>query len=442
MYLLWPLRACLHVHSNRGGGVIGVKELRRLRGMPRVIGLGEVMNVPGVQKRDRTVMNKIRLFSERPIDGHAPRLKGPDLIRYLSAGICSDHETTDLEEGEDKLRAGMHLFLRMGSASKDLERLVPLIKPHVLPLLSLCTDDLSTADLAQHGHIDYLVRYLVKHGVSLLDALKLATVNAAGYFCLADRKWMGVGKKADLTVFDGPKDMRVKMVIKNGRIAYREGDVLWPQPGPVNASPIESRTADFEMGDLLQSAKGNRIHVIGIEEGTLITSHLVENARVKEGVLTADPDDGLCLAYAFDRYKGNRRFGFGFVRGFSIRGGAIGTTYAHDSHNMLIVGDNMADVFEVFNCLKRRGGGMAAARGGRVEEFISMPYYGIISSLSGDEFLRREAGLRESMVKMGVSQSDAFFQLSFLSLPVIPTLRLTVNGLFDVDSGQYIEANE
>jgi adenine deaminase len=426
----------------QGAGVIGLKELRRLKKMSRVIGLGEVMNIPGVQNRDRDVISKIRLFSGGPIDGHAPQLRGRNLTQYLSAGICSDHETTDLKEGEDKLRQGMRLFLRMGSASKDLERLLPLIKRRWAPLLSLCTDDLSAADLAAHGHIDLLIRYLIERGVSLLNALKLATVNAADYFCLVDRNRMGVGKKADLIVFDGPKALQIKMVIKNGQIAYREGDTLWPEPSPVNAPLIDSRIADFQMDDLPQRSKGERIHVIGVNGGTLITSHLVENARGKDGFLTVDHDNGLCFAYAFDRYEANRRFGFGFVRGFSIHGGAIGSTYAHDSHNMVIIGDNVADIFEALNCLKREKGGMVAARGGHIEAFIPMPYYGIISGLPGDEFLRREAGLRESMSKMGINQGNAFFQLSFLSLPVIPALRLTVNGLFDVNAEQYIEANE
>lgn len=426
----------------KGAGVIGIRELRRLKGMNRVIGLGEVMNIPGVQARDRGVMRKIGLFSGRPIDGHAPQLRGAGLARYLSTGICSDHETTDLEEGDEKLRLGMHLFLRMGSASKDLEHLVPLIEPHTLPLLSLCTDDLSAADLAKHGHIDALVRYLIKHGVSLLDALRLATVNAADYFCLTDRNRLGIGKRADFVVFDGPKTMQIKMTVKNGQIVFREGDVLWQEPAFPETPTLESRIADFDMADLLQPVRGGKIHVIGVEQGTLITSHLVEDARIKDGFLAGDPDQGLCLAYVFDRYNANRSFGFGFVKGFSIHGGAIGTTYAHDSHNAVIVGDNVIDVFAVLNCLKRERGGMAAAREGQIEAFIPMPYYGIISALSGDQFLQREAGVRESMVKMGIGQDNAFFQMSFLSLPVIPTLRLTTNGLFDVTTTQYIEANE
>ncbi|HAR96797.1 MAG TPA: hypothetical protein DCR97_12675 [Deltaproteobacteria bacterium] len=428
----------------RGGGVLGLRELRRLRDMPRVIGLGEVMDVSGVQKRDRSLMRKIGLFSGKPIDGHAPQLRGPHLHQYMSAGICSDHETTDLEEAEEKLTAGMHLFLRMGSASKDLKRLTPLIGPHVLPLLSLCTDDLSTADLANHGHMDSVIRYLVDRGVSILDAMKMATVNASSYFCLVDRAHLGLGKKADLTIFDGPKKMQIKMVIKNGRIAYREGDSLWPaEPTACAKAPsTESRIADFALSDLAQPAKGDKIHVIASEEGTLATGHLVESARVKDGILACDPDDGLCFAYAFDRYGADRRFGFGFVRGFSIHSGAIGTTYTHDSHNMLIVGDNAVDVFEVLQCLKREGGGMAASREGRIEAFIPMPYYGIISDLSGPEFLRRETSLRESINKMGTYQDNPMFRLSFLSLPVIPDLRLTVNGLFDVAEERHIEASE
>lgn len=426
----------------QGAGILGIEELKRLKEMPQVIGLGEVMNVPGVLSRDPAVMRKIELFSGMPVDGHAPQLRGPDLLQYLAAGIYSDHETTDPDEGKEKLEAGMHLFLRMGSASKDLERLLPLIERQGLPLLSLCADDLSAADLAEHGHIDALIRYLLKRGIPLPDAFKLATVNSAAYFGLVDRSGVGVGKKADLAVFDGPESVGIKLVVKDGKVVYREGDNLWPEPSPIHQSIAESRIADFEMNDLAKPVKGDRIHVIELKGGTIITGHRLEKARVKEGRLIADPGDGLCLAYAFDRYRADRRFGFCFVRGLPIHGGAIGTTYAHDSHNLLILGDNLGDIFEVLQCLKREKGGMAAAREGRIENFIPMPHYGIISGLSGDEYLRRERGLRQSMSKMGISQHNAFLQLSFLSLPVIPALRLTINGLFDVNAGQYIEVNE
>ena len=206
----------------KGFGELGVRELTWLRNHKRVIGLGEMMDIGGVLGRKRSVMRKIELFAGKPIDGHAPMLSGDALRSYIAAGIHSDHETTTLKESREKLALGMHLFLRQGSVSKDLDASLPVIKKRYLPQLSLCTDDLSARDLFEHGHLDVLVRRLVRGGLPLARALRLATVSPAGYFNLSDRKGLGLGRKADLVIFEDPRDIRVRMTIKDGRVVYRD----------------------------------------------------------------------------------------------------------------------------------------------------------------------------------------------------------------------------
>jgi len=420
----------------QGFGELGTKELAWLKGQKRVIGLGEVMDINGVLERKKPVMRKIQLFAGKPIDGHAPLLSGEALRAYLSAGIHSDHETTSLEEGREKLFSGMHLFLRQGSVAKDLDSLLPLVEPRFLGQTSLCTDDLSVQDLVEHGHIDAVIRHLVKCGMPLARALRLATVNPAAYFNLSDRKGLVIGAKADLAVFD-PADVRIRMTLKDGEIVYREGETLQPQAiGRI--PPSKMKIADYTLDDLRQKAAGSQINVIGVREGTLLSEHLVEQARIEDGHVTADVERDILYAYVFDRYRGQKHFGSCFVRGFGLKAGAMGTTYAHDSHNLVIVGDNLVDIFAVLNALKKENGGMALARQGKLVEHIPMPFYGIISDLDAAEFLQKEKRMRGFLKSMGVPLKNPFFQMSFLSLPVIPALRLTTRGLFDATRTRYI----
>ena len=425
----------------KGAGVLGVKELTWLRGHKRVIGLGEMMDIEGVLGRKKSVMRKIDLFAGKPIDGHAPTLSGDALRSYIAAGIHSDHETTTLKETREKLALGMHLFLRQGSVSKDLGTLLPLIKESYLPQLSLCTDDLSVRDLFEQGHLDLLVRQLVRAGLPLAQALRLVTVSPAGYFNLDDRKGLDLGRKADLVIFEDPRDIRVRMTIKNGRVVYRGEKRPHKGRALTKAPPSRMKVARFSLEDLRQKAMGHTIHVIGVREGTLLSEHRVAGARIENGYLLPDPDRDIVYAYAFDRYRGEKRYGFGFVQGFSLRGGAIGTTYAHDSHSLVIVGDNLTDVFAVLTRLTEENGGMALSRHGRLFEHIPMPFYGIISDCDGREYMRKEKRMDKALERMGVTLTNPFFQMSFLSLPVIPALRLTTRGLFDVTRQRHIPAS-
>ncbi len=424
----------------RGSGRLGIQELARLARHKRVIGLGEMMDIDGVLRRNASVMRKIRLFAGKPIDGHAPLLSGETLRVYLAAGIHSDHETTNVQEGREKLTYGMFLFLRQGSVAKDLDHLLPLIKPRFCEQLSLCTDDLSAHDLLEHGHMDSIIRLLVRRGVPLPRALRLATINPAGYFNLSDRKGIGIGKKADLAIFD-PSGMRVHITIKEGRIVFRHGETVHGAPRSLQVHRSNMKIAHYSLDDLRQKTAGSRINIIGISEGSIVSEHLVDQARIDHGYLIADNRRDILYAFAFDRYRGTRRYGFGFVKGFGMKNGAVGSTYAHDSHNLIIIGDNLVDVYTVLTALEAEHGGMALARRGELLEHIPMPFYGIISGLDAHEFVQRENRMRKTMKRMGVTLANPLLQMSFLSLPVIPALRLTTQGLFDVTRQRHIPAS-
>ena len=348
-----------------GAAKLGLGELRRLRGMRRVLGLGEVMDVEAVVARRKGVLGKIALFEGKPVDGHAPGLTGGRLDRYMSAGIYSDHETTRADEGEEKLKRGMHLFLREGSVAKDLEALLTLVRPGTLANLSLCTDDLSARDLYETGHLDRLVARLVRSGVSLFHALRLVTRTPALYFNLNDRNALALGRKADLVLFDDPAHMRILATVKAGKVVFREGEVTGAAAQGVRGSPPPCqglKLAPFRKEDLRRKAQGGNIRVMAVREGTILTEEVSGEARIEEGYLACDHERDIVLAYVFDRYRAETVYGFGFVTGFSLRHGALGTTYAHDSHNLVIVGDNPEDIYgvrELLRDLRRRHGSVA-----------------------------------------------------------------------------------
>lgn len=420
-----------------GAGSIGVRELRRLRKTAGIIGLGEVMDVRAVISRRKAVMRKIELFAGKPVDGHAPGLTGNDLDSYMSAGIYSDHESTTAAEGREKLRRGMHLFLREGSASRDLDNLLDLVRPGNLPGLSLCTDDISARDLFESGHLDRLVSRLIASKVPLFRAVRLVTTNPAVYFGLVDRALLALGRKADLVVFDRPERMRVRATVKDGKVVYREGEGITAKAQGEAPSFSRLRLAPFPRDGLRRKAKAGQVRAIGVREGTIITDDLVVEARTEGGHITCDYERDLVFAYVFDRYRAERTYGFGLVHGFGLKAGALGTTYAHDSHNLVIVGDNGEDIRRVFDLLRASGGGMAASHMGSAL-VLPMPYFGIISHLDAPSLLERERELDGLAKRMGVRMKNPFFQMSFISLPVIPHLRLTTKGLFHVGTASYV----
>ncbi len=392
----------------RGAAKIGPGELRRLKGMRRVIGLGEVMDFSAVIKRQKSIMRKIDLFDGKPVDGHAPGLTGDDLDLYMSAGIHSDHEITSLVEAREKLKLGMHLFLRQGSASQDLDMLLPLVRPANMDNLSLCTDDLSCRDLCESGHLDRLVSKLVRSKVPLPRALRLATRSPAVYFNLSDRNAPVPGRKADLVVFDNPEEMRVRATVKDGKVVYREGsDIDAVKETP--RAPVVSRLnlAPLRREDLRKTATGKRTRAIGVREGTIVTDDLAVDARTEDGYLVSDHERDLVFAYLFDRYRAEAAYGSGLVHGFRLRNGALGTTYAHDSHNLLIVGDNLEDVYDVFCLLRECGGGMAASSRGS-SLVAPMPYFGIISHLDAHSLLEKEREARRYGEEYGGVPKEPF----------------------------------
>ena len=420
------------------GARLGGADLCSLLPHPRIPGLAEMMNYPGVLHGDPDVVDKLLLFQDRVIDGHAPRLSGHDLNAYLAAGIGSDHECTSLEEGREKLARGMTLMIREGSQSKDLEALLPLVDDHTWPRCMLVSDDRHPDDLLERGHMDDIVNRAVSLGMDPVRAVALATWTPARYFGLQRRGALAPGYRADFTLSPSLTPWIPQRVFKGGVEVAREGELLvspstWssppPPPGPMSLRP--PRAEDFAV-----EARPGKLRVIGVREGSLLTEKVLADPKVKEGLVVSDVERDLLKLAVFNRYgpADGRPPALGFVQGLGLRRGALASTVAHDSHNLLVAGVTDAALARVADAVRQAGGGMAVGDEDGALEILPLPVAGLMSDRplkETSEGLRRLKGVARSW---GSSLENPFMALSFLALPVIPRLKLTDKGLVDVES--------
>lgn len=413
------------------GARLDIDDLAPYMDHPKVIGLAEFMNYPGVLAGDDTAMAKLEAFQGRHIDGHAPLVRGHDLNGYLAAGIRTDHETTTAEEALEKLSKGMHILVREGSVSKDLDALIPVINERNSPFLALCTDDRNPLDIAEHGHLDYMIRHAIAKGVEPLAIYRAASVSAARAFGLTDRGLVAPGWRADLVVLDTLEDCNAQMVFSAGRLV---DDALFAARGtvaPVARKSVKARPVSG--GDLRVLANSEETPVIGIEPGKIITRHLRETMPVAGGQKTADPSRDLVKIAVIERHGVNGNIATGFVRGFGLKRGAIASTVCHDHHNIAVVGANDADMAVAANRLTEIEGGFVVVDDGAVLAEVALPVAGLMS-LKPFETVRDElVVLRRAARALGVELEEPFLQLAFLCLPVIPHLKITDHGMVDVD---------
>lgn len=405
-----------------------------LRERSDAIGLAEVMDFPGVVAGDTSMLEKIRATAARGghLDGHAPGLSGRSLNAYLSAGIGSDHECTDLEEALEKRRLGMWIMIREGSAARNLEALLPLVLEHGPANCMLCTDDREPDELLREGHIDDVVRKAIALGCEPVDAVVMATLNAARWHRRHDLGAIAPGYVADVVSVADLREFRPSMVWKRGRLVARDGE---DPPIPKAHAPqwmresvrIPSLSAD----DFLVRADG-RVRVIGVEPETLTTRSLVADPGRSDGVATADPARDLAKVAVIERHRGTGRIGVGFVSGFGLRHGALASTHAHDAHNLGVVGVDDADMAAAANRLREIGGGQVAVRGGRVLAELPCPVGGLLSEHRFEDVAagatRLAAAARD---ELGATYPAPFMAMSFLALSVLPELRITDRGLVD-----------
>jgi adenine deaminase len=418
-------------HMETTGAVLEAADIAPLMDHPRVIGLAEFMNFPGVINRDPGCMAKLTAFKGRHIDGHAPLLRGNDLNAYIAAGIMTEHEATTAEEALEKLRKGMRLLVREGSVSKDLHALAPLLTERFAPYLCFCTDDRNPLDIGEHGHLDYIIRTAIELGAAPLTAYRMASLSAAEAFGLKDRGLIAPGKRADIVVIDALESCRVQAVYSGGvrvsEAAFAAREVIPPVGRNSVKAPL-MEAAHFRTG-------GNRTEtpVIGIIPGKIITEHLTYQIAPEDGDKRPDIARDLVKIAVIERHGKNGNRATGFVKGFGLQRGAIGSTLCHDHHNIAVVGADYGDMALAANRLGQIEGGFVVVEGGRVLAELALPVAGLMS-LEPFEVVRRDlVALRAAARSLGVMLEEPFLQLAFLCLPVIPHLKITDFGMVDVD---------
>jgi adenine deaminase len=418
------------------GAAIDAEELASYKDHPKVIGLAEFMNFPGVIHQDPGCLAKIDAFTGRHIDGHAPLLRGLDLNGYISAGIRTDHETTTREEALEKLQKGMTILIREGSVSKDLHALAPLLTIQTSPYLAFCTDDRNPLDIAEEGHLDFIIRTAIALGCPPLAVYRAASLSAATAFGLRDRGIIAPGKRADIVLIDTLENCGVSDVLSAGRLV---DEALFATREPVAPRGLDSMKArPVSAGDFVVPASRETMPVIGVIPGQIITKHLELKLPTQDGVVAIDLDQDVVKVAVVERHGINGNIGRGFVKGFGMKRGAIASSVGHDSHNITVVGADDADMALAANRLGEIGGGFVVTEGGVVRAEMALPIAGLMSDLPYEAVRDALLPLRKEARALGVTLTEPFLQVAFLPLPVIPHLKISDRGLVDVDKFELI----
>jgi len=421
------------------GASLEPEAIRRLLRWKGCIGLGEVMNFPGVLSGDEDVLSKINLARGKVIDGHAPGVSRKDLNAYIAAGILSDHESTSLEEAREKLRRGMYVMIREGSSEKNLDALLPLVTDKTYKRCMFVVDDRSCLDLLRDGDIDAVVRKAIKRGLDPVRAIQLATINPAEYFRLNRLGAIAPGYQANLIVIDDLSNLSLDMVFYRGRLVARQGKPLFPlyqaAKAPVNTVNIKP----FSIEALKLLASGETEPVIEIVPDQIITRKRMERVKVVDGVIVPDTSRDILKLVVVERHRATGNIGLGLVKGFGLKQGALASSIAHDCHNIIAVGTNDNDIFIAVKEIERLHGGLVVAAEGRVSASLALPIAGLLSNEPLEVVVDKLEKLEQLARDLGATLKSPFSTLSFLALPVIPELRLTDLGLVDVNEFRLIK---
>ena len=424
-------------HLETSGAQISSKEVKKILAHPKIIGLGEMMNFPGVVSGDEEVLKKISASKGKVIDGHAPGLAGKELNAYLSAGILSDHESTTLEEGKEKLRRGMYLMIREGSSEKNLDALLPLVTDNTYKRCFFVVDDRNCSDLLQEGDIDAVVRKAIDRGLEPIRAIQMATINTADYFRLHDRGGIGPGYIANLITITDLAKLEIDMVFYQGKLVARQGKPLFPLP-PVTLELRDTVRIKPPMGKSLSlRAKRSNLSeetypVIEIVPGQIVTRKAVEKMKVVDGTVMPDVERDILKLVVVERHKASGNIGVGLVKGFSLKKGALASSVAHDSHNIIAVGTNDLDILKAIEEINRLQGGLVVCANLEILASLPLPIAGLLSPEPLDVVVSQHENVEKAAASLGSLPPAPFAILSFLALPLIPELRLTDLGLVDV----------
>lgn len=430
------LSSCVPSSSFESSGArISAKELAALKGRRHVLGLAEVMDFPSVIQGERDVIEKVAAFQDMPLDGHSPMLRGKDLNAYLSAGIRTCHEICSVEEAKEKLSRGMRVLIREGSVAKNAADLVAVLGDYSGVHCMLCTDDRNPLDIHEEGHLDFLLRIAMKKGKSPEVAYRSASLAPALHYGLRDRGAVAPGYAADLVVLDDVREVNVAKVFKSGR---EVGDASWHWPESPKAPRDNSIHIKDFAPDALAIRAGNatgsaRVNVIEVIPNQILTGRTTVELPVKNGVVVGTAE--IQKMAVFERHHASGHIGVGFVSGFALKEGAIASTVAHDAHNVGIVGASDEAILAALEAVKRMGGGIVAVNGrGEVLAELPLPVAGLMSREPFESLVPRIEKLRGAVKSLGCPLKEPFLQMSFLALPVIPSLKITDRGLIDVEA--------
>lgn len=416
---------------DESGAELDCKDIDMYLDNKKVLGLAEMMNYVGVINGDKNVLSKIVTSQahHKKIDGHAPELSGNDLNAYIAAGVYSDHECSTFENALEKLRKGQFIMIREGTAAHNLKALMPLLTQQYYARCMFATDDKHPSDLLHGGHIDYIVKQALKNGADPIVALKTATHHAARYFLLNNKGAIASGYLADIVVVDNLEDFNVETVFKRGKLVF-DGEVKDFSAPTVDEKLAEKCFDTFHLDSVTPSSfkVDGKLGLIGLVGGELLTRNLGTADKI-------DVENDILKIACIERHKGTNHIGVGYVKGYSLKSGAVATSVAHDSHNIITVGCNDDDIAVAVNAIKDSKGGIAVVENGKIKALLELPIAGLMSDEPLTTVNEKLENAKLSAYELGADKSiDPFMTLSFLSLPVIPSLRITTKGVFDAEN--------
>ena len=425
-------------HLENAGAIVTADDMRKWIDNPRILGIGEMMNFPGVLFEDPSVLDNLAVAGNKNIDGHAPLVHDKDLSAYIAAGISSDHESSDIDEAREKLQKGMFLMMREGSAARNLKDLLPLVTQLNSRNCGFVTDDRHPDFLLDFGHIDSMVRDAVAFGIEPIIALQMASLNTARHFGLRTKGAIAPGYDADLILFDNLSNFSIKMVFKNGLLVAENGRML-----PFNKSQGSKllqtvRVKDLSASDLAVKAEGKMINVIDIIPNQLLTKKTVLECRTAGEFAVSDSQRDILKLAVVERHHASGNIGLGFVCGFGLKNGAIASTVAHDSHNIIVIGVTDEDMLFAIQEIRNMNGGQVVVENQKILASLALPIAGLMSDKPLLEVRHAIDTLNSKARQLGCHLENPFMTMSFLSLPVIPELKLTDRGLVDVTKFDFI----